>query len=99
MNTYSPFDALEDQFISREGWDDRSTNHRDAYLALLDCDEMQAQRWFACGISPDDARRFLAMEMGPEEAQSWGLRATIVERFGAGLREFAGLREPFLLYR
>jgi uncharacterized protein YbbC (DUF1343 family) len=25
--------------------------------------------------------------------------ATIVERFGAGLSEFAGLREPFLLYR
>lgn len=83
MNPYSPFDDLEDRYISGENWEDRSPHIRHAYLDLLDGDEIEAQRWFACGISPADARRFIAMAMDPEEAQSWGLNASMVERFRA----------------
>ncbi|MFW5469530.1 hypothetical protein ACOCJ4_05730 [Knoellia sp. CPCC 206435] len=83
MSIYSPFDDLQHSFIYGDDGTEDSRHHREVYLEVLNCEEVEAQRWFACGISPTDAQRFVAMGMTLEEAGSWGLNAAMVERFRA----------------
>lgn len=80
MTINSPLDDLDRAYVDSPY---SLTICREAYLEATDYEWADAQRWFACGFTPVDVRRFIVMGMGPEEAQSWGLNASMVERFRA----------------
>lgn len=80
MTYHSPFDGLETNY--NQG---APSTHlcREEYLEACGDNEIEAQRWFACGIAPTDVQHFLAMGLNPEEAISWGLKASLIQRFRA----------------
>lgn len=80
MTINSPLNHLDDEYVHSPY---PLTICREAYLEATDYDSTEAQRWFATGFSPLDVKRFIAMGMSLEEAQSWGLNANMVRRFRA----------------
>jgi len=80
MTNYSPFDDLDDDY-THVPW--AMGVSRQDYLEATGGDRAEAQRWYMCGFTPLDVRRFTAMGLSPEEAQSWGLNARMVTRFRA----------------